>query len=281
MIEILKNGKTVLFDGGMGTLLMKNGLKPGMRSDMMNIEHPEVVEKIHRDYIEAGSRIICTNSFSSCSETLRDSGSTADTVITAAVSIAKMASEGRALVALDIGPTGEFMEPYGDMTFERAYSRFYEQASIGKRAGVDMISIETMTDLTELDAAVKAADKTGLPTFATMTFNADGRTFTGCSVEAFGEYINNTPVMAAGVNCSRSPEDMFSAVERLASVLKKPLIVKLNAGLPDGKTGEYTVTPEQFVEQMRRYKTLGVSVAGGCCGTTPAHIRKLKDIFDE
>lgn len=281
MIEKLFGDRTVLFDGGMGTLLMKNGLRPGMRSDMMNIEHPEVVEKIHRDYIAAGSRIICTNSFSSCSETLEGSGVTAEEMITAAVDIAKRAAGDKAFVALDIGPTGEFMEPYGDLTYERAYGRFLEQAAIGKKAGADLIAIETMTDITELKAAIDAADKTGLDIFATMTFNADGRTFTGCRVEEFGEFINGMPVAAAGINCSRSPAEMFGTAEKLAAILKKPLIIKLNAGLPDGKTGEYTVGPEEFGRQMRQYRSLGVKVAGGCCGTTPEHIAVLKELFDE
>ena len=281
MIEIMQGRGAVLFDGGMGTLLMKNGLRPGMRSDMMNVEHPEVVEKIHRDYVNAGSRIICTNSFSSCSDTLENTGVSAEKMIETAVMLAKRAAAGRALTALDMGPTGEFMEPYGDMTYERAYSRFYEQASLGKTAGAELIAIETMTDIAELRAAIDAAEKTGGDIFATMTFNPDGRTFTGCSVEEFGKFINDTPVTAAGMNCSRSPEEMLPAAERLAAVLKKPLIIKLNAGLPDGKTGEYTVSPEEFARQMLPYRALNVKVAGGCCGTTPEHIRALKEIFDE
>lgn len=281
MTEKLLTKKTVFYDGGMGTLLMKNGLLPGMRSDMMNIEHPEVVEKIHRDYVEAGSEIICTNSFSSCSETLAGFGVTAEQVITAAVDIARRAAGSRAMVALDIGPTGEFMEPYGDLTYERAFNRFYEQASIGKKAGADMAAIETMADLAEMKAAIDAAEKAGLDIFATMTFNPNGKTYTGCSIEDFGKFINDMPVAAAGINCSRSPEEMYPTAEKLAAILKKPLIIKLNAGLPDGITGEYTVTPEMYAKQMVPYKDLNVKVVGGCCGTTPAHISALKTVFDE
>ena len=281
MLEIMRKNGTVIFDGGMGTLLMKNGLKIGMRSDMMNIEHPDVVEKIHRDYVDAGSRIICTNSFSSCSETLKGTDVTAEEMIKTAVELAKRASNGRALTALDIGPVGEFMEPYGEMTYERAYSRFSEQAELGKKAGAELIAIETMMDIAELRAAIEASEKTGLDIFATMTFNPDGKTFTGCPVEEFAKFINDTPVAAAGINCSRSPEEMLPTAEKLAAVLKKPLIIKLNAGLPDGKTGEYSVSPEEFARQMLPYKALNVKVAGGCCGTTPEHIRALKEIFDE
>ena len=281
LLELLEKD-FVLMDGGMGTMLIKRGMTAGQRSDMMNIEKPDVVCGIQREYVEAGSEILCSNSFSSCSEALEGTGATAQEVITAAINIAKKASGGKALVAVDIGPTGKLLEPYGDVTYEEVYARFREQATLGEKAGADLAMVETMSDLTELRAAVNAVlENTKLPVFATMTFRDNGKTYIGCSVEEFAEYINDTPVMAAGMNCSMSPADMFPVAKKLASLLKKPMIVKLNAGLPDGKTGKYDVTPEAFAQQMLQYKELGVKIVGGCCGTTPSHIRALKESFEK
>ena len=279
--ELLKKD-FVYMDGGMGTMLMARGMKAGERSDLMNIHHPETVYVIQREYVSAGSEILCSNSFSSCSETLEGTEVTANDVIGAAIEIAKRAADGKALAAVDIGPTGHLMEPYGDLTYEQAYLRFREQAVLGEKAGADLAMVETMSDINELRAAVNAVlENTSLPVFATMTFRDHGKTFIGCSVEEFAEYINETPVLAAGLNCSMSPADMLPVAKKLAAVLKKPMIAKLNAGLPDGKTGAYDVTPEIFAQQMLAYKELGVKIVGGCCGTTPAHIAALKKAFEE
>ncbi len=281
LLELLKKD-FVIMDGGMGTMLIKRGMTAGQRSDMMNIEQPEVVTGIQREYVEAGSEILCSNSFSSCSEALEGTGATAEEVITAAINIAKKASDGKALVAVDIGPTGKLLEPYGDVTYEEVYARFREQATLGEKAGADLAMVETMSDLTELRAAVSAVlENTSLPVFATMTFREHGKTFIGCSVEEFAEYINETPVAAAGMNCSMAPEDMYPVAEKLSKLLKKPMIAKMNAGLPDGITGEYDVTPEIFAKQMEKYKELGVKIVGGCCGTTPDHIKALKTVYEK
>ena len=281
LLELLKKD-VVIMDGGMGTMLIKRGMTAGQRSDMMNIEQPEVVTGIQREYVEAGSEILCSNSFSSCSEALEGTGTTAEEVITAAINIAKKASCGKALVAVDIGPTGKLLEPYGDATYEEVYARFREQAVLGEKAGADLAMVETMSDLTELRAAVSAVlENTSLPVFATMTFREHGKTFIGCSVEEFAEYINETPVVAAGMNCSMAPEDMYPVAEKLSKLLKKPMIAKMNAGLPDGITGEYDVTPEIFAQQMEKYKELGVKIVGGCCGTTPDHIKALKTVYEK
>ena len=282
MLKKLLEHKFVYFDGGMGTMLMERGMKPGERTDMMNINHPEIVLGIQSEYISAGSEILCSNSFSSCSESLDGTGVTAEEMIAAAVGIAKKAAGGKALVAVDIGPTGKLLEPYGDVTYEQVYERFREQAVLGEKAGADMASIETMSDLNELRAAVSAVlENTNLPVFATMTFRDNGKTFLGVSVREFAEYINETPVVAAGMNCSMSPADMLPVAKELAGLLKKPMIVKLNAGMPDGKTGKYDVTPEIFAQQMLSYKALGVKIVGGCCGTTPDHIKALKEAYEK
>ena len=282
MLQKLFEKDFILLDGGMGTMLIKRGMKAGQRSDLMNIEKPEVVYGIQSEYANAGSDILCSNSFSSCSEALEGTGVTAEEMITAAINIAKKAADGKAFVAVDIGPTGKLLEPYGDVTYEEVYARFREQATLGEKAGADFAAIETMSDLTELRAAVNAVlENTNLPVFATMTFRENGRTFIGCTVEEFAEYINETPVMAAGMNCSMAPEDMYPVAEKLSKLLKKPMIAKMNAGLPDGITGEYDVTPEIFADQMRKYKELGIKIVGGCCGTTPDHIKALKAVYEE
>lgn len=281
MLKSLLEHRYIYMDGGMGTMLMCKGMKQGERTDMMNISHPETVYDIQREYVEEGSDILCTNSFSSCSETLGGTGVTAEKMIAAAVEIAKRAAGEKALVAVDIGPTGHLLEPYGDLTYEQAYTRFREQAVLGEKFGAELAVVETMSDINELKAAVNAvSENTKLPIFATMTFRNDGKTYLGCSVEEFAEYINNTDVTAAGINCSMSPKDMYPVAERLASVLKKPMIAKLNAGLPNKETGEYDVTPEIFAKQMLQYKMLGVKIVGGCCGTTPQHIKALKEVFE-
>ena len=278
MTKEIFNSQYILADGGMGTMLMRRGLKPGSRSDMMNIEHPEIVEGIHAEYVAAGSRILCTNTFSSCSETLKSSGVSADEIIGAAVKLAKRASAGKALTAVDIGPTGEFMEPYGDLTYERAYARFSEQARLGKAHGAELSAVETMSTVSELEAAVNAALDAGLDTLATMTFTATGKTYAGCTVEDFASYINDTAVLAAGLNCSLSPDEMYPTAEKLASLINKPLIMKLNAGLPK-EDGTYSVSAEEFARQMEKYKALNVRIVGGCCGTTPEYIRCLSEVF--
>ncbi|MCQ2452903.1 MAG: homocysteine S-methyltransferase family protein [Oscillospiraceae bacterium] len=269
----------LMFDGGMGSLLMKNGMTSGMRSDEMNQLHPEVVEAIHRSYVEAGSEILCTNTFSVCSILSRLSDAELENAVGDAVAIAKRAAGGKALVGLDLGPTGEFMEPYGDLTYEEAYARFSRLVTCGAKAGADLVCIETMSDKEEVRAALQAAvDHTELGILVTMTFRDNGKTFTGCSVEEFAELVNAYPVEAAGLNCSQQPEDMLPAVKRLAAVLKKPLIIKLNAGLPD-EHGVYSVTPEAYVRQLEAYRELPVKVLGGCCGTTPNHIAAVKKAF--
>ena len=282
MLKKLLEKDFVYMDGGMGTMLMSRGMTAGERSDMMNILHPDTVYGIQREYVLSGSEILCSNSFSSCSETLEGTGVSAEDMINAAVSVAKKASDGKALVAIDIGPTGQLMEPYGDFTYEQAYLRFREQAVLGEKAGADLAMVETMSDINELKAAVNAVlENTSLPVFATMTFRDNGRTFIGCSAEEFAEYINDTPVIAAGMNCSMSPADMYPVAEKLSKLLKKPMIAKMNAGLPDGITGKYDVTPDVFAQQMLEYKELGVKIVGGCCGTTPEHIASLKKAFEE
>ena len=280
MAQWLGEKGIVFCDGGMGSLLMKKGMTSGMRTDEMNQAHPEAVESIHRAYAEAGSGILYTNTFSLSGRLSVMTDEELDAAVADAVAIAKRAAGGKALTALDVGPTGEFMEPYGALTYETAYSRFSRLAASGARAGADLICAETMSAPDELKAAVMAAsDSTELDVLATMTFAETGLTYTGYSIEEFGALANELPVLAAGVNCSREPKEMLPAVTRLARILKKPLIVKLNAGLPDDR-GRYSVGPEEYAEQLLPYRELGVRIVGGCCGTTPDYIRAVKQAME-
>ena len=277
---LFDNKKYIIYDGAMGTMLQKSGLKPGMRPDVMNITAPEVVEHIQRMYVEAGSDIICTNTFGANADMLHVTGYSPEEVITAAVIIAKRVCGGIAKVALDIGPTGQLLEPIGDLKYERAYELFREQAVAGEKAGADFAAIETMSDLDELKAAILAIkENTDLPILATMTFNKSGNTFMGCTPEVFAKSAEQLGVAAVGLNCSLEPAEMFTTAERIAKTTNLPLIVKPNAGLPDGVTGLYSINPEEFARQMVQYKRIGVKIIGGCCGTTPDYIRELRNVF--
>jgi len=270
----------VIYDGAMGTMLQKSGLKPGTRPDIMNMTAPQTVESIQRIYVEAGSDIICSNTFGANAEALRGTGYSPEEVVAAAVAIAKRACGGAAKVALDIGPTGRLIEPMGDLEFGRAYQLFKEQAIAGEKAGADYAAIETMSDLTELKAAILAVtENTRLPVLATMTFEKNGRTFMGCAPEDFAMAAESLGAVAAGINCSLEPAEMYETAERIAKATSLPLIVKPNAGLPDRATGLYSIGPEEFARQMARFAGIGARIVGGCCGTTPDYIRELRKIF--
>ena len=281
------DNRVILYDGAMGTMLQKRGLKPGDMPDLLNVTSPDAVEEVHRLYIEAGSNIICTNTFGANAFALRDVEYKPEDIISRAVSIAKKAittcnSQGSTLVALDIGPIGDLLEPYGDLEVDRAIEMFSEQAIAGVNAGADCVAIETMGDLNEMEAAIKAVSKnTNLPILATMTFDVNGRTFMGNTIESFAELAMELNVFALGMNCSLEPKVMFPVAQKLADVTKKnvPLIFKLNAGLPDGESGNYSVGPVEFAEQLLPYTDLGMRIVGGCCGTSPEYINELKKRF--
>ena len=273
--------KYLLYDGAMGTMLQKAGLKPGEKPDLMNITAPEAVEKIHKMYVDAGSDIICTNTFGSNRLNLKDTGYTPEEIITAAVEIAKRASAGRAKVALDIGSTGHLLEPYGDLEPEDAYEVFKQMAVAGENAGADFVSIETMSDLGELREAMSAVrDNTGLPMLVTMTFEKGGRTFMGASVEDFVKLAEELGAEAIGLNCSLEPPAMADTARLLFETTKLPVIIKPNAGLPDGESGKYHTDAELFAQQMLPFAEMGAKILGGCCGTTPEYIAALKRGLD-
>jgi 5-methyltetrahydrofolate--homocysteine methyltransferase len=197
-------------------------------------------------------------------------------LITAAVQTAKRAGGGKTLTALDMGPIGDFMEPVGTLKFGEAYELFREQAVAGAAAGADLVAIETMSDLSEVKAAILAVkEHTNLPVFVTMTFGKNGRTLTGGLPESFALMAQGLGAAAVGINCSLGPADIFPIAERLAKYTDLPLIIKPNAGLPNGKTGKYDIGPDEFAGQMVPFASIGAKVVGGCCGTTPEYIEKL------
>ena len=278
-------GKELLFfDGGMGTLLQEKGLKPGELPENWNIEHTEEVLDIHRQYFEAGSDIVLTNTFGANALKFHGSQYELEDIITAAVVNAKEGAnfgvhDGREVyVALDIGPTGKLLKPLGDLSFEEAYDAFKEAAVYGEAAGADLIHIETMSDTYEIKAAVLAAkENTSLPVFATMIFDEKGKLLTGGDVPSVVALLEGLRVDALGINCGLGPEQMMPVLEEIMRYTSLPVIVKPNAGLPkqrDGKTW-YDVEPEAFAEAMENIVKKGACVIGGCCGTTPAHILRM------
>lgn len=278
-------GKEWLFcDGGSGTILQANGLQPGELPETWNLSHKERIVKLHRDYFESGADIVVTNTFGANALKFPDHEELRQ-IVTNAVTLAKQARkevgrEDDAYVALDLGPTGKLLEPLGDLSFDRAVELFSEVVRYGAEAGCDLVSIETMNDSYEVKAAVLAAKEScDLPVFATTTYDTDGKLLTGAPVEGVVALLEGLGVNALGVNCSLGPEQMLPIAQRLVNAASIPVIVNPNAGLPrveDGKT-VYDVGPEEFASIMEQIADLGIQVAGGCCGTTPAHIHLLKE----
>lgn len=279
-----KLGKEILiFDGAMGTMLQKYGLVIGEAPEILNIKEREKIIQIHKKYIEAGANIITTNTFGANNKKLFNSGYIVEDIIEAAVENAKLASKDKNIaIALDIGPIGELIEPMGTLSFEEAYNIFQKQVLQGVKTGVDLILIETMSDLYETKAAILAAkENCNLPIFCTMTFEEDGRTFTGCSIPSMVLVLQNLGVDALGVNCSLGPLELEKIVEEILKYSQIPIMVQPNAGLPimiEGKT-LYKITPEEFLKSQKRMVDKGVAIVGGCCGTDDRFIKLMAEEF--
>lgn len=277
--KLFNENEFVLLDGGMGTMLQRYGIKTGEIPELLNITSPETIEKIHTQYLDAGSLIVYTNTFGANRYKLSDSGYTVDDIVGAGVDIALKACKDRGYVALDIGPLGKLMEPTGDLSFEEAYDVFKEIVLAGRDA--DLIVIETMTDLYELRAALLAAkENSDKPVFCTMSFEENHRTFTGCSCSAMALTLTALGADAVGVNCSLGPAELLPMVEEISHWTHLPLIAKANAGLPDPMTNEYNVDAVEFAETAARFADMGVKILGGCCGSDPEYIRELKKQLD-
>lgn len=276
------NGKYVLLDGAMGTLLQESGLQLGTLPETLNIEVPQLIREIHQAYVAAGAQIISTNTFQANGLKLKDTGYSPQGIIQAGVRLAREA--GAPLVALAIGPLGQILAPIGTLTFEEAYECFKEQVVAGAEAGADCILLETFSDLYELKAAILAAkENTPLPILCTMTFQQDGRTLMGTDPLTAVTVLQGLGVEALGINCSLGPEEILSLLQPMVTYSRVPLIVQPNGGMPQriGDETVFPVTPEAFATYGKRLGEMGVQLLGGCCGTRPAHIAALRQVLGE
>lgn len=271
----------IFLDGAMGTMLQASGLKLGGIPEELNITNPQLITDIHKAYINSGADIVYTNTFGANRYKLQHSEYSLDEIISKAVANAKKACEGtETLVALDIGPIGQLLEPTGSLSFDEAYDIFKEQIIAGKDA--DLIVFETMTDLLEVKAGILACkENSDKPVICTMTFEENLRTFTGCSISAMALTLSGLGADAIGINCSLGPKEFAPIIEEMLKWTNLPLIVKPNAGLPDPVTNLYDITPEQFSGYMKNLAEMGVKFFGGCCGTTPEYIKSVTETISD
>ena len=280
--EVFDRKRFVFLDGGMVTQLQARGLQPGQKPELAALEMPEVLTAIHTDYANAGADILLANTFGANAKKLTGCGHTVEEVVSASIACARKAAETTgACVALDIGPLGELLVPAGTLAFEDAYNEFAQVIRAGAAAGADLVFLETMTDLYELKAAILAArENCDLPVFTSMSFESRGRTFTGCTVESYAVTAAGLGADAVGINCSLGPKEILPFAQRLCRSVPAgvPVFVKPNAGLPN-PDGSYNLDPDEFAAEMKEYAAIGVSMVGGCCGTTPAFIARLHETF--
>ena len=261
----------------MGTMLQARGLKLGEHPELAALEHSGWLLDIHRAYVDAGTQILCANTFGANREKLLRTGRTVEEVIPASIAIAREAAQGKALVALDLGPIGQLLEPTGTLEFETAVDIFAQQVRAAVSAGADLVMIETMTDLQECRAALLAVkENSSLPVIVSLTYEERGRTFLGHAPACAALTLEGMGADAIGINCSLGPREMPALVEELTRWTTLPISIKPNAGLPDPGGAGYDITADQFAAAMAGLTELGVKFYGGCCGTTPEYIAKLK-----
>ena len=279
--KLLKN-KYILLDGGFGTELIKKGLLP--HEDTVNaiFDHPEWVKEIHKAYIDAGSNIIFADTFGANAFKLEGSEHTVSECINEAISLAKEAARGtETLVALDVSTTGKLLAPTGDLTFESAYECYKEVCICGEKSGADIICLETFTDLREARIALLAAkENTNLPVTVTLSFDENGLTMNGSTASCVAVTLIAAGADAVGLNCSLGPDKLSGVVEEFLKYSSVPVIVKPNAGLPDLKTGKYSMCPEEFAYLMAKFYEKCAVILGGCCGTSPEYIASLKKVLN-
>lgn len=269
-----------LFDGAMGTMLQQAGLPAGTPPEKMNLTHPQAVEAIHAAYAAAGADILTANTFGASRRKL---GEDPAPYISAAIAAARRAAGPDRYVALDAGPLGALLEPFGEVTFDEAYAMYAEIMEAGAAAGADLVLIETVSDLLEAKAALLAAkERTDLPVFVTMTFGEDGRTFLGVDPVAAAVTLTSLGADVIGVNCSAGPRELRPVLQEFLRHTHLPVMIQPNAGLPRLEDGEtvYGVSPEEFAQWAALFLADGASILGGCCGTTPDHIRALRALLD-
>ena len=279
--NIFSRKKFHILDGAMGTMLQKAGLKLGEIPEALSITHPEIIIDIHKQYINAGSEIIYTNTFGANALKLKNSKYTVKEIVEKSIENARIASNKNALVALDIGPLGELLEPSGTLSFDDAYSYFKEIVSYSK--GADLIVFETFSDLYELKAGILAVkENCNLPVMCSMSFEKNGRTFTGVLVESFAKTAVGLGADAVGINCSLGPKEILPLAKTLCDYTPEnfPVFVKPNAGLPHSDGSGYDLTSDDFAKIIDLYMGLGVIMVGGCCGTTPEYIEKTCKVLN-
>ncbi|MCI8511002.1 MAG: dihydropteroate synthase [Lachnospiraceae bacterium] len=274
--------RRVFFDGGTGSLLQAQGLKPGELPETWNLLHPERIVRLHLDYLDAGSDVLTTNTFGANRfKFKKEDGFSVKEIVTAAVKNARAAIRraGHGFAALDLGPTGKLLRPYGELEFEDAVTAYKEVAEAGTKAGADLIIIETMGDSYEMKAAVLGAKEGSLlPVFATVTLDEKGKMLTGGGVEAVTALLEGLGVDGIGLNCGLGPIQLLPFVRQMASIASVPILVNPNAGLPRSQNGQtvYDIDSDAFAAAMQEIALAGASLLGGCCGTTPEHIRKMR-----
>lgn len=281
VLELMKE-RRIFFDGGTGSLLQEYRLKPGEFPETWNLLHPGTIVELHRAYLDAGADVITTNTFGLNRFKFKPDGEwTVKELAEAAVRNAKHAVGecGHGYVALDLGPTGRLLAPYGDLAFEDAFAAYQEVVEAGAAAGADLVIIETMGDSYELKAAVLAAKEcSGLPVFATVTLDERGKMLTGGDVESVTALLEGLGADVIGLNCGLGPVQLLPFLKEMAAVASVPLLVNPNAGLPRSENGHtvYDIDSNAFAAAMKELAEAGAFILGGCCGTTPEHIRKMK-----
>jgi 5-methyltetrahydrofolate--homocysteine methyltransferase len=289
LLERLKNGEILVADGATGTMLWDFGLKPGQPPEAFNLRRAEVLEEIARQYVDAGADIIQTNTFGASPVRLSVfslDDKTAE-INTNAVLAARRAAKDRAYVAASCGPSGRVLKPYGDAEPDEIYNSFVRQLKALVAAGIDAVSIETMTDVAEAVLAIKAARAVSLstPVMAAMTFDSTPRGFytvMGISIEEASQGLGEAGADIIGSNCGNGIENMIEIAREFKKHTQLPIIIQSNAGLPEiqGDKPVYPETPEFMAERAKELVSVGVSIIGGCCGTTPHHIRALSQIVE-
>jgi len=280
------NRRPLLLDGAMGTMLQKYGLRSGECSEGWNISHPQVVQKIHQEYIKAGADVILTNTFGANRIKLSsfDRENNILKINEIAVNIAKRAinkeisSEKRIFIAGSVGPTGKILEPYGDLKVSEAYKNYKEQAVILEKAGIDLIILETFYDLEEIRAALKAVkENTDLMVIASMTFDKNLKTIYGVDPERAVIVLENEGADGVGANCGTGPEVLYKVLKIMKKASKTYLMVEPNAGMPELVKDKvvYPTSPEVMADYTEKFVKLGLNLIGGCCGTTPLHIKAM------
>ena len=288
ILDRIERGEVILFDGAIGTMIMQRGLEPGRPPESINLQHPETLEEVARLYSDAGADCLTTNTFGGSPYKLKASGlDRAEEINRIAVEAAKRAAGDSAYVAGSCGPCGALLQPYGPADASDIYNSFLKQASWLAEAGADVIVVETMIDLGEAILATRAAKAAApnLPVMATMTFDASPKGFhtvMGNTIAQAADGLADAGADIVGSNCGNGIEKMFEIAEEFVRVSNLPVAIQSNAGLPETRDGElyYSETPEFMAGHVKRLLGIGVKVIGGCCGTTPDHIRAFREVID-